>query len=203
MKPSRPPSDDVLFISALAALLLGIGLLLYTTRLFVGIAGAWPVLVMAVGGILLYFALVRSASIIILFGGLLFACEGALFLVWTLAGWKLNQAWPLIMVMAGLAGIGTGFIREQGRKVVFFAPSFGFLGLGLFFALFSFEWITLDFSDFIAAWWPTVFIIGGVCLFIAYGFARQKARRGKTDVDSSDPGPKSRRTSGKARSPGP
>jgi hypothetical protein len=203
MKRSRPRSDDVLFISALAALLLGIGLLLYTTRSFGGISGAWPVLVIAAGGILLYFALVRAASVIILFGGLLFAGEGALFIVWSLVGWRLSQAWPLVMVIAGAAGTATGLIRPQGRKAAYFVPSFGFLGLGLFFALFSFKWIPVDFSDFIAAWWPTVFIVGGICLFIAYGLARQKAQCGKTDVGSTDPRGNSRRTGGKVRPPGP
>lgn len=188
----------MLFISALAAVLIGVGLLLQTTRPLEGSIGAWPVLVMAAGGVLLYLALVRNASIYILFGGMLFALEGAFFQAMLLASWRISRAWPLVMAVAGAAGVATGFIRKQGRKAPYLVPSLGFLGLGLFFALFSFEWIRADFSDFIAAWWPTVFIVGGICLFVAYGLARRKTRR-PTGGESA----RKKAESPRGRSPGP
>jgi hypothetical protein len=199
MKRRRPRSDEVLFISALAAVLLGIGLLLYTTRILEGASGAWPVLVMAAGGILLYFALVRGASLYILFGGMLFVLEGAFLLVGSLVGWRLAQAWPLIMAIAGAAGLATGLIKKQGLRASYLVPSLGFLGLGSFFALFSYKCIKAGFSEFIATWWPTAFIVGGVCLFAAYGTARRAARRGKPAADS--PREKDGRASGRARLP--
>jgi hypothetical protein len=199
MKRRRPRSDEVLFISALAAVLLGIGLLLYTTRILDGASGAWPVLVMAVGGILLYFALVRGASLYILFGGMLFALEGAFFQVSSLAGWRFAQAWPLVMAIAGAAGLATGLIKRQGLRAPYLVPSLGFLGLGTFFALFSFKCIKAGFSEFIATWWPTAFIFGGVCLFAAYGTSRRAARRGKTEAEG--PRETGGRANGRARLP--
>jgi len=199
MKRRRPRSDDVLFISALAAVLLGIGLLLYTTRILEGASGAWPVLVMAAGGALLYFALVRRASIYILFGGMLFALEGAFFQTASLAGWRFAQIWPLVMATAGAAGLVTGLLRSQGLRASYLVPSLGFLGLGAFFALFSFKWIKVDFSEFIAAWWPTAFIVGGVCLFVAYGVSRRRTRRGKAEVEGPGREAASREPGGRAR----
>jgi hypothetical protein len=199
MKRRRPRSDDVLFISALAAVLLGIGLLLYTTHILDGASGAWPVLVMAAGGLLLYFALVRGASLYILFGGMLFVLEGAFFLAASLAGWPLARSWPLVMAIAGAAGLVTGLIKRQGLRAPYLVPSLGFLGLGAFFALFSFKCIEADFSEFIAAWWPTALIFGGVCLFAAYGTSRRSARRGKPGADT--PRETGGRADGRARSP--
>ncbi len=188
MKSRRPGSDDVLFISALAAVLIGIGLLLRTTRPLEGGIAAWPILVMAAGGLLLYLALVRKSSIYILFGGMLFALEGAFFQAMLLAHWRLAQAWPLIMAVAGAAGVAAGIVRKQGRKAPYLVPSIGFLGLGLFFALFSFKWIKASFSEFIASWWPTAFIGGGICLFVAYGLARRKAARAAAESSRSASG---------------
>ena len=81
MNKRRPRSDDVLFISALSALLLGVALLLYTTGTFGGTGRPWPFLIMAAGGFLLYLALVREFSFSILFVGIIFVLEGALVLV--------------------------------------------------------------------------------------------------------------------------
>lgn len=203
MKSRRPSSDDVLFISALAAVLMGVGLLLRTTRPLEGGIGAWPVLVMAAGGGLLYLALVRNASIYILFGGMLFALEGAFFQAMLLASWPLSQSWPLVMAVAGAAGVATGFVRKQGRKAPYLVPSLGFLGLGLFFALFSFKWIRADFSDFIAAWWPTVFIVGGICLFVAYGLARRRTRRASAGSCRRTGGESARKAAEISRGPSP
>lgn len=199
MENRKPRSDDVLFISALAAVLIGIGLLLRTTRPLEGHISIWPVLVMAAGGVLLYLSLVRNASIYILFGGMLFALEGAFFQVMVLASWRLSQAWPLVMAVAGAAGLATGFVRKQGRSAIYLVPSIGFLGLGLFFALFSFEWIQADLSDFIAAWWPTVFIVGGVCLFVAYGLARRRTRHSAAESPVSPHGVASRKKADNSR----
>jgi hypothetical protein len=205
MKRRRPRSDDVLFISALAAVLLGIGLLLYTTRILEGASGAWSILVMAAGGVLVYFALARGSSIYILFGGMLFALEGAFIMISSLAGWRPAQSWPLAMAAVGAAELSVGAFRAEARKVRYLVPSLGFLGLGAFFALFSFKWIRADFSEFIAAWWPTAIIIGGVCLFAAYGASRRTIRRSKPETEGPGRGAASRETGRRAsgRAPGP
>jgi hypothetical protein len=201
MKRRRPRSDDVLFISALAAVLIGIGLLPYTTRNLEGVAWSWPILVMAAGGVLLYFALVRGASIYILFGGTLFVLEGALFQAASLAGWLLARSWPLVMAAAGIAGAVAAIVRGEARKAAYLVPSLGFLGLGAFFALFSFKWIKADFSEFMAAWWPTALIVGGACLFAAYGASRKASRRGTGKGDSEGPREAGGRARGRTKGP--
>ena len=139
MKQRRSRSEDVLFISALAAVLAGIGLLLNTTEAVPVGDRLWPVLVMAVGGMLGYFALVRGASDYFFFGGILFVLTGTLSIVSNLVGWTLRQAWPLVMVASGATGLFTGLRHWRRMRPGFMTTSICFLFLGTVFSLFSFE----------------------------------------------------------------
>jgi hypothetical protein len=206
MNKRRPGSDDVLFISALAALLLGAALLLYTTGTFDGILRGWPFLVMALGGVLLYLHFLRGASFSVLLVGLFCVLEGAFILAATLVGWKLAKAWPLGMAIAGLSGILGGILARKRLKAALAVPSFSFVALGLAFSIFSLGWAKVGFKSFIAVWWPSLLIAGGVSLFVAYGYARRgsskrpdaakersRARPGKTSAGrpGRDRGPSS------------
>jgi hypothetical protein len=173
MNKRRPRSDDVLFISALVVLLLGVALLLYTTGTVDGALRAWPFLVMAVGGVLLYMALVRGSSFYFLFAGIAFLLEGAFILVSTIIGWKLVKAWPLGMAIVGLSGLISGLASKKRLKTAFAVPSFSFVFLGLAFAVFSFGWAKVGFKSFIVVWWPTLLIVGGIALFVAYGLSHR------------------------------
>jgi len=169
MRTRRSKSDDVLFISALAAILLGLVLLLVTTRAFSDALMVWPLLVMAAGGVLLYMALVRRFSPAFLFGGISFVLEGAFFLVVALSPLEIGRAWPISLAIAGVAGIAAGLLAWRRLRPSFLVPSLCFLVLGLVFSLFSFGVITMSFRDFIVTWWPSIFILGGIMLFASYG----------------------------------
>jgi hypothetical protein len=185
MNKRRPRSDDVLFISALVVLLLGVALLLYTTGTFEGALRAWPFLVMAVGGALLYMALVRGSSFSFLFVGTAFVLEGALILASIILGWNLVRAWPLGMAIVGLSGLISGLISKKRLKVAFAVPSFSFVFLGLAFALFSFGWARVGFKSFIVVWWPTLLIAGGIALFVAYGLSHRGSPSGAEAAKAS------------------
>ena len=152
---------------------------------------------------MLYFALARGASFSFFFVGLLFVLEGSFSFLTTLLGWKLAQSWPLGMAVAGLAGFITGLAAKQKLKAFFAVPSIGFAVLGSVFAVFSFKLARVNFKSFIAVWWPTILIAGGISLFVAYGLSRrasaqkaeqteghQSARPGKSaDRSKNDRGP--------------
>jgi hypothetical protein len=174
MNKRRPRSDDVLFLSALAALLLGIALLLYTTGTFDGVLRAWPFLVMAAGGVLFYLALVRGSSYYFLFVGIALVLEGVFILVSIILGWKLTKAWPLGMAIVGLSGLVAARIAKKKLKIAFSVSSFSFIFLGLAFAVFSFGLARIGFKSFIVVWWPTLIIAGGISLFVVYGLSRRE-----------------------------
>ena len=177
MNKRRSRSDDVLFISAFAAILLGVAFLLYTTQTIVGVLRAWPILVMAVGGVLLYLTIVRGASFPFFFSGLLLVLEGAFLLVSVLIGWRIAKSWPLGMAVAGIAGLGSGLAAKKRFQVFYGVPSIGFTILGLAFSVFSFGLVKETFKSFITVWWPSLLIVGGISLFVAYGFSRRASAR--------------------------
>ncbi|HTX71584.1 MAG TPA: hypothetical protein VMC79_02055 [Rectinemataceae bacterium] len=194
MRQKHPKSQDILFVSALAAVLLGIGLLLYTTAAVPVGDRLWPVLVMAAGGALIYFALVQGASDYIFFGGILFVLTGALSILSNLIGWTLREAWPLIMVASGATGLLTGLRRWRRMRPGFTTTSISFLFLGMVFSLFSFKFVTISLKRFVLSWWPSLLIAGGLALFAAYGYTRRtgsgrRPRRGAEREGEDRPRP--------------
>jgi hypothetical protein len=203
MTRRRPRSDDVLFISALTTIIFGLAFLLYTTKIFIGPFRAWPILVIAAGGVLFYFALVRGFPFSFRVIGIFCVLEGAFFLTSMLLGWKLRQSWPLSMAIAGISGILSGLAAKKRLKTFLIVPSIGFTVLGLVFCLFSFGLVSMNFKSFIAVWWPTLLIAGGISLFVAYGLSRHGT--GSRAVPREDEARKrSRRTgNGRGRDSGP
>jgi hypothetical protein len=185
MNQRRSRSDDILFISALVAILLGVIFLLYTTKAFSGALHAWPILIIAAGGVSLYVSIVRKASFYFLFIGLLFAVEGVFLLVSVILEWPIARIWPLCMVLAGAAGTVSGLMAQKRIKAFYVVPSFGFIFLGLAFALFSFGLVRVRFISFIAVWWPCLLIAGGIALFFAYGVSRRTSSRSERGRDPS------------------
>ena len=177
MNKRRPRSDHVLFISAFVAILLGVAFLLYTTDTIVGVLRAWPILVMAVGGVLLYLTLVRGASFPVFFSGLFLVLEGAFLLALVLLGWRIAKSWPLGMAIAGIAGLVSGLAARKRFQVFYGVPSIGFTILGLSFSIFSFGLVKDTFKSFITVWWPSLLIVGGISLFVAYGLSRRASAR--------------------------
>jgi hypothetical protein len=173
MTKRRPRSDDVLFISALLALLLGVALLMYTTGAVESAGRTWPFLVVAAGGFLVYLALARGFSLTILFVGAVLAFEGGLMLLSILFGWEPKRVWPLGMSLAGLASFVSILLAKRRMKVSLAVPSIGFILLGLAFAAFSFGLVGVSFKSFIVVWWPTLLIAGGISLFVAFGLSRK------------------------------
>ncbi len=193
MNQRRHRTDHVLFISALAILLLGVAFLLYTTRTFIGVPRFWPIMVIVAGGILFYFALVRGASLYILSGGIFFVLEGAFFLSAVLLDWEIAKAWPVGMTIAGITGLVSGIVAKKKLKPLFAVPSIGFAILGLIFSAFSFGLTRVSFKSFIMVWWPTLLIIGGISLFVAYGLSRRARAKSKHAHDAQAEGPKRER----------
>ena len=200
MNQRKHRSDDVLFLAALAALLLGVAFLLNTTRAFVGFPHLWPIVVIAAGGVLLYYALVRGASFYVLTGGIFFVLEGAFFLAVILLDWKLAKAWPVGMTVAGVTGFISGLVAKKRLRPLFAVPTIGFTVLGLIFSAFSVGLTGMKFKSFIEVWWPTLLIAGGISLFVAYGLSR-RTRSTPSRVDGREGRTKTRAGNPRSESP--
>lgn len=118
------------------------------------------------------------------FGGLLFMLEGAFFLVSMLLGWRIAKSWPLGMAIAGITGFIYGLSAKRKFKISYGVPSIGFTLLGLAFAVFSFGLVKGNFSSFIAVWWPTLLIAGGISLFVVFGLTRRASAQRAENPES-------------------
>jgi len=177
MSSRQSRRDDALVISALMAILVGIGLLLHTTGIAHGLHPLWPLIILAAGAVLIYVDVMRRASTVLLSGGLFFLFAGGILLAGSLAGWHFRMLWPLLMAVVGLDWLVVGLWRHKRLRAAFAVPAFGFFGLGLFFSLFSFRIIKVSLGHFISEWWPSLLIAGGVVLLLVYGASRPRPGR--------------------------
>jgi hypothetical protein len=177
MSSRQSRRDDALVISALMAILLGIGLLLHTTGIAHGLRPLWPLIVLAAGAVLIYVDIMRRPSTVLLGGGIFFLFAGCIFLAASLAGWRFRMAWPLFMAAVGLDWLIVGLRHYRRLRATFAVPALGFLFLGLFFGLFSFRIVPISLGRFLSEWWPSLFIAGGVILLVVYGASRPRAGR--------------------------
>jgi hypothetical protein len=182
--------DEFLFVTALVAILGGLGLLFHTTGLARGLGVLWPLLLIAGGALLLFFSAIKGRSSTSFFAGAFFATIfGLAWLLSTLLGWSFAQSWPLIMISAGIAWLVAGFRRNRRAKAGYIVPSSSFILLGTLFCLFSFDIVDMSLGAFVRVWWPSFLILGGVVLFIAYGAARKTGQdgvAGSTGADGAD-----------------
>jgi hypothetical protein len=178
MSSRRTFGDELLFMLALAACLVGLALLLKTTGVAQGFKLLWPLIVIAVGGVLLFISTARGKGGIAVFAtGIFFSLFGCCTLIAVLLGYHLRNLWPLIMVSAGAAWLAAGFRQSRHLRVGYCTPALGFMLLGVIFCFFSFDIAPMGFGKFIRAWWPSVLVAGGIILFAAYGLARAGRRR--------------------------
>jgi hypothetical protein len=177
MSSRQSRRDDALVISALMAILVGIGLLLHTTGIAHGLHPLWPLIILAAGAVLISVDLMRRSSPVFLSGGLFFLFAGGILLAGSLAGWHFKMLWPLLMAAVGLDWLAVGLSHFRRLRASFSVPALGFLCLGLFFSLFSFRIITISLGHFIAEWWPSLLIAGGVVLLLVYGASRPRPGR--------------------------
>jgi hypothetical protein len=187
MSERRQHTDEILFVSALVAILAGLGLLFHTTGLARGLGVLWPLLLIAGGALLLFFSAIKGRSSTSFFAGALFAAIfGIAWLLSTLLGWSFAQSWPLIMISAGAAWLAAGFRRNRRAKAGFVVPSSCFVLLGALFCLFSFDVVDMSLGAFVRVWWPGFLILGGIVLFIAYGAARKTVGEEPGPPDGAD-----------------
>jgi hypothetical protein len=173
MSTRKPRLDVILFLSAFAAILAGLALLLRTTGAVHGMRPLWPILLLALGGLFLCLSFVRPRGSSASFAtGLFFILVGAVMLLASLAMWHVKEFWPLFMLAAGFALLASGLRHFRGLKAFFFVPASGFIVLGAFFGLFSFSIVKIGLGEFVHTWWPTILIAAGVVLFVAYGMNR-------------------------------
>lgn len=150
--------------------LLGILLLLRTTGNLLTYSALWPVFLIVLGLLLLYFALVRGASERYILLGMVCTLIGVYYLLskTILSEKDLRKFWPVFMTIVGISLIPYGYKKSGNARIVLLVPAWVIISLSLIFLFFSLGLTETPFRAFIAKWWPAVFIIAGVVLLLSY-----------------------------------
>ena len=77
-----------------------------------------------------------------------------------------SRAWPLLSVFSGLALLPVGWRRHGGFSPRYFVSSCAFVVLGCALLVFSLRMVPFSFKTFIQAWWPLLFVLGGITLVL-------------------------------------
>ncbi len=175
---------DILFVGAVILLVAGIWLLPVTTGAATRPGRLWPLLLVGAGAIWLYLALSRRFTSGAVLGGTMLGLSGLLLVLSEFLGWRTGQIWPLFMIVLGLSLLAKGFSRSRSLTASYLVPALCFMGLGVFFAAFSFDATPLSFMQFMRAYWPLAFVVGGAGLFGAWALGRsplapRRKRRGR------------------------
>lgn len=162
----------MLFVGAVLLLVAGTWLLPVTAGGAARPGRLWPLLLVGAGAIWLYLALSRRFTSGAVFGGTMLGLSGLLLVLSEFLGWRTGQIWPLFMVALGLALMAKGLSRSGSLGASYLVPALCFIGLGFFFSAFSFDATPLSFKDFMRAYWPLSFLVGGAGLFGAWALGR-------------------------------
>jgi hypothetical protein len=77
-----------------------------------------------------------------------------------------SKAWPLLSVFSGLALLPVGWRRYGGFRTSYFVSSCAFVILGCVLLVFSLKVVPFSFKHFILAWWPLLFVLGGLTMVL-------------------------------------
>jgi len=77
-----------------------------------------------------------------------------------------SRAWPLLSVFSGFALVPAGWRRYGALRKRYIVSSVAFVVLGCVLLIFSLRMVPFSFSQFIRAWWPLLFVIGGLNLIL-------------------------------------
>ncbi len=180
MRRQEPRFPNKLLVIGTATVVVGGVLLLWTLGRMRRVPfGLWPLLLLAAGLALLYFAWVRGRARRYLVPGLIATLCGVLFLLLeTVLGWdSLPRVWPAFMVIAGVSLLPYGLRLKPRSRPAILTPAVFIAGLGLALLPFSLTGARGALASLVTAWWPVVLVVIGVALVISFFATRGPKKR--------------------------
>jgi hypothetical protein len=176
--PRRP------LVPALLLILLGALFLPWTSGLLDILSAFWPVPLILIGSVQLFYVLVGKAREGYLFSGFLLVAGGvaALLLLSGIAHLELSRGWPGFVTLTGLVLISFSYAQPPAKRPSYRIPGLVFLLMSGVFFLFSFDIVAASFSELVAAWWPLILVLLGLLLLIP-----RRADAPKDDSETTTP----------------
>lgn len=146
-----------------------------------------PVMALAAGVFMLFYAFTRYKSVWTVFLGY-FLTASCFFIMISgsdMTSHSLSQLWPVLAIICGAAYLSAGLSVHKKFMLSNAICSVFMMGMGVFFLLFSMDIITVPFSAFASRWWPLLLIIFGLVLIIVFIY-KQNSDAGKATIIYDD-----------------
>ena len=182
-------SSRSFLVGGVGLLLLGIVLMLWTGGLIPTPVALWPLGFVILGLLALYRGFVGGGRAGYVLAGMMMAQIGAVvFLTNTvMRPVGLVRVWPLFMTVTGISLFVYACKKpDRSTRISLIIPSVALIILSVIFLLFSLELVTQGFSDFVARWWPGLFVLVGAALIIAWAVQSTTGRSDRESGDESD-----------------
>ena len=182
---NKKTSFNLLLGAGIAFVLLGILLLgISSSGIEMQVIGIHHLVCVALGGCLLFLAIVKLRRKSVMFAGLFLVLTGLLlfFIRTKHIPYTLDALWPLVVVIGGVSLLLSGLFVYRRARISQVIPSVSLLLLGGCCLLFSLDVIQQPFLQFASRWWPVLLIAAGFCLVILFFIWNKRSIR-LEDVD--------------------
>ncbi|MBO5123681.1 MAG: hypothetical protein J6C11_00990 [Spirochaetaceae bacterium] len=168
---NKKTSFNLLLGTGIAFVLLGIFLLgILSSDIEIHSIGIYHLAFVALGGVLLFLAIVKVRRKSVMFAGLFLVLTGLLlfFIRTKHIPYTLDALWPLVVVIGGVSLLVSSLFVHRRIRISQVIPSVSLLLLGGCCLLFSLHIIQQPFLQFAGRWWPVLLIAAGFCLVILF-----------------------------------
>lgn len=138
--------------------------------------------------VLIYIALLLHKGILLYFGLNIFIYSvGATFVNVNVMDFSFAKLWPLLMISFGITLVPSGYLRFKKMRTIYLIPAAMLSVLGILFALFAFDIITIPFKTFFMYMWPAILLCAGLILIAYYFYSTLNKEKFMDETDDSEP----------------
>lgn len=179
---------NILLAAGLVFISAGVLLLMYFFSNDHSFSGFWlPSVFFAAGAALVYRSFTRRCNSRVVFAGFFLSIGAILILLSNTPAVpaSMAQIWPLFAVICAVSLLCSGAYKYHSLRPRYFIPSLMLCFLGIVFSLFSFDLVTVSFSEFAIQFWPFILIIAGIGLLVLFVY-QKKLESFHFDTDEND-----------------
>ena len=178
----------------LGLLLTGGALLLVTTGVLTIGTLILPLLLLVVGVLLFWRAILPSGRDSNAFAGTVLALTGGFWVLWesTLPAVTVSTIWPVFMTIVGVALVVYGKIKGDEYRLTLIIPGIAIVILSAVFMLFSLDVVEVSLAWVAAVWWPLLLVVIGLMVLVLRSDGASHASSIEYTSTEEDPVPANR-----------
>ncbi len=179
-KKKQAKFPNKLLVLGMTSFVIGAALLIWTLGVLPNLWALWPLFLIIAGLVFFYLTFSKKLDSRYLAPAIFFVLIGIFFILKnTIIGFiPLARIWPVFMTIAGLSLIPYCVKTSGYARIAVLIPALSFIFLSILFLPFSLEVVGTGFREFVASWWPMLFVFLGIALIVIYVYksVRKKSK---------------------------